>query len=113
MRTSNLVEWVLKNKEQPRNSDIELIIDVWQEQGLYLTEQQKQTLRRECSKPETIRRIRQKLQQDGKYLANSTVRSERKWLGMRAQQNFPTTTVDKVENLTQSAIPWMNDGCRT
>lgn len=77
MKTLNLVEYVLLNNTKARNSDLELIISVWAEQGLHLSDLQKEILKSKCSKPETIRRLRQKFQEQGKYLADKTVEQAR------------------------------------
>ena len=77
MKTQPITEWVLLNKPETRNSDIDLIVEVWNAQGLHLTNQQIEHLKTRCSNPETIRRIRQKLQEQGKYLPSEQVENAR------------------------------------
>ena len=73
MKSHAIVEYTLLNSQTARDSDTDLILKVWYEQGLHLTHEQKEIIKTKCSKPETIRRIRQKLQEQGKYLASPRV----------------------------------------
>lgn len=57
---------------------------------------------------ETLRRVRQKIQEDGKYKASKRVEDSRKFKAMQMQQTVPTFKVDQVEKtLTgQTILPW-------
>ena len=66
MTIKQRVENILRASRQARNSDIELQIIYMQKSGMELTEKQIQTLK-SLPAMETIRRIRQKLQEDGEY----------------------------------------------
>ena len=67
MKTIDLVKQQLEEYPFTRNSDRHLILRVWAEQGLFLSPDQKELFLHQVSTPETIRRIRQKLQQQGLY----------------------------------------------
>lgn len=75
----SVVRDILKNQPETRNSDMELLFAVWTQAGVYLTPTQKEAIRKSFS-PETIRRIRQKIQEQGEYLANENVLKERNQL---------------------------------
>lgn len=104
MRTHALVEYVLLNNHQARNSDIELILSVWAEQGLHFSDQQRQILKQKCSKPETIRRIRQKLQEEGKYRADKQVEDARYEKYVEARQSFGITSPEETEQVISKAV---------
>lgn len=91
-----MVEKILSNDERSRNSDKWLILKVWESQGLYLTEAQSYKFFSVAS-PETIRRIRQKLQESGKYQPTDTIKRERRFRGMRMQQISPKATPKYME----------------
>ena len=59
-----IVKDVLTSMPETRGDDKELILQIWKSQGLVLTIEQISKIKR-CSSPETIRRIRQKIQHDG------------------------------------------------
>ena len=107
MRVSNIVQKVLGYSREARNSDKVLLLKVWEECGLYLTETQKLKFK-DMPSAETIRRIRQKFQEKGMYLAGQRIGRERKFKSFRMQQMNPKE--DKVENLLeQGALPWMEE----
>lgn len=65
--TKKIVEEILKNDERARNDDIWLLIRVWREQGkkIYISANERKGL----ISPETITRVRRKIQNDeGKYV---------------------------------------------
>ena len=86
---ANTVESVLSNNEDARNSDIELIILVWERQGLTLTPTQIEQIK-SVSTPESITRCRRKFQEEGKYKANKEVTTERKIRSYEMQQAIQT-----------------------
>ena len=71
-----LVESVLKEVPKTRDDDISLILVVWGRQGLKLKQEQVDMIKR-CTHPETITRIRRKLQSNGLYKASHEVHQKR------------------------------------
>ena len=76
MRTIDHVKQILSNHPETRDSDRKLILKVWQAEGLELTPEQRAKFM-DCSSPETIRRIRQKLQEYNYYPASKQVNEQR------------------------------------
>lgn len=78
---TSLVEAVLRDQERPRANDKLLQLLVWKRQGLILAqEQEKLFLSEQIADPETIRRTRQKLNEQGRYLPSKEVQEARKEL---------------------------------
>jgi hypothetical protein len=110
MKTSKLVEWSLKHHPETRNSDIELILNCWHEEGLKLSDQQRQFIKTHCSNPESIRRLRQKIQQEGRYLPDEEVENARYEKYTKVKDS--TATVEDLEdelNWKPEAISWLAD----
>ena len=59
---------VLEASREARDSDKLLIMTIWQDQGLKLTPTQEQVFMEDCASPESIRRVRQKYQEQGMYV---------------------------------------------
>lgn len=97
-RIDQRVEWCLREHPETRNSDKELILKVWSELGLNLSYQQEQKFR-ELPSTESIRRVRQKIQAEGRYTAIDRVRRERKFKSMVMQQNEPTAKPERIYNI--------------
>ena len=72
-----LIRKILSEHLETRNDDKELILKVWQAQGLTLSSYQQKLFKRIHS-PETIRRTRQKLQSGGEFLASKDTIEKRK-----------------------------------
>ena len=72
----NLVRSVLRDNKQTRNSDRLLMLKVWETQGLHLTDEQKHTFMK-CASSESIRRVRQKIQEAGIYQSYEPVKQAR------------------------------------
>ncbi len=110
MKVSKVVEQVLSTSREARNSDKELLLRVMERFGLFLSESQRQKF---LAMPqfETIRRIRQKIQESGKYLADQTIRRERTFKGLSMQQQSPNLNQDRVERVidTPKAISWLGE----
>lgn len=85
---SKLVEEVLSFMPNTRDSDQDLILNVWSLQGIEFTIKQREQIRRAAS-PESIRRTRQKLQEQGKYLGQPKVKQERYLRSLEMQQAMP------------------------
>jgi len=101
MRVSYLIEDVLKENVGARSSDKELYIAVWERLGFYLSETQKAKFR-DLPSTETIRRVRQKLQEQGFYQATDGVRRSRNFKSLEVQQRMPKTRPEKVEPLLEN-----------
>lgn len=103
MRVSDTVESVLMLQETTRSSDRLLLIKVWEAHGFFMSETQKAKFM-DLPSAETVRRIRQKLQEQGKYPASEYVRKQRKFKGMQVQQMIPKVKIEKVEELIQKPM---------
>lgn len=79
------VESILSNYPVTRNSDIELILRVWELEGVQLNPRVRAMIK-ECTAPETIRRVRQKFQEEGKYLASKKVEEQRSLLEIKHRE---------------------------
>lgn len=66
-RIQPTVEKLLEQRPELRESDIDLILAVWQFQGVHLSGQQIEDIRK-AAHPESVRRVRAKLHSEGKYL---------------------------------------------
>lgn len=91
MNVTQRVEAILRASEDARNSDTDLIVIYMQKSGMNLTEDQIAKFKRMPS-TETIRRIRQKLQEQGKYPASDAVNERRysKFKEMRGSAGIAT-----------------------
>ncbi len=67
-----IVEEVLNDYPETRNSDKTLILAVWEKYGLILNEEQRQIFNKLPS-TESIRRTRQKFQEENKYKADHEI----------------------------------------
>ena len=78
---NKLVEQCLATDKRCRQDDKWLILQVWRRTGLSLTpDQERIFLSKKLPSTETIRRTRQKLQEEGKYLAPKEVQEARSQL---------------------------------
>lgn len=103
MRVSDLVEQILIDIPQTRSDDRYLLLKVWERCGLILDPVQ-QTKFMDVPSSETIRRIRQKIQESGRYPADETIRKHRKFKSMQVQQRITQTRPDQVDNLINQPI---------
>lgn len=102
MTVTKQVEHILSVSHRARNSDKELLILYMQKYGMNLTDNQILKFR-DMPSPETIRRVRQKIQESGRYQADQKIKSERDWKSLRMQQNAPSASPRTVE---QIILPW-------
>lgn len=109
MRISKLTERILMSNRMARNSDKVLFLEILDRLGADLTYKQKQIL--SSFNFESVRRTRQKLQSDGKYLPDQKIALERRMKSYEAQQNMPGTKPENVSRFTEMghAIPWMEN----
>lgn len=96
MRASVIIERTLRDHPDTRSSDKELYILVWEHYGFFMSASQKAKFR-DLPSSETIRRIRQKLQEKGSYPADEKIRKHRKFKGLEVQQKMPQTRPEKIE----------------
>jgi hypothetical protein len=89
---------VLANSKLARNSDRWAILEVWEEWGLYLDSEQV-GLFMSLPSVESIRRTRQKMQEQGLYPADKKVQVERGFKAMSMQQRAPSATPDNISNV--------------
>lgn len=75
MKILSIVESLLKERQDFRDSDKKLLIAIWHLQGLHLTEEQREVFLNKCTTPETISRARRALK--GEYPASKVVDDER------------------------------------
>lgn len=74
-RLEPIVENLLHNQPELRNSDKKLLMAVWERQGLYLSQTQQMTFMNSCSVAESITRARRKLKDQ--YPADKEVTENR------------------------------------
>lgn len=98
MTIAQRVENILRASKAARNSDTELQIIYMQKSGMNLSEAQKQKFR-ELPHMETIRRTRQKLQEQGKYPADEEVNEARFEKYKQVKQNI---NYDSPEQLLEA-----------
>lgn len=99
-----IVELVLQENPESRDSDKKCLIQVWERLGLYLSKAQQDKFMGIAS-PETIRRTRQKIQESGRWLASDKVYEQRKFKALRVQQMIAKTKADKVDDLVSRVEP--------
>ena len=100
----NRVRVILRDKPKTRNSDQELVLEVWEQFGLYLSNSQKAKFL-EIPTSDTITRVRRKIQEGGEYQATENIKKFRKIKSMIVQQNIPKTKeVDKLFDDTDFAV---------
>jgi hypothetical protein len=106
MKVQDQVENILKVSGKARNSDRELLIIYMQKFGLELTERQEAKLR-DMPAFETIRRVRQKLQEEGKYPASKEVEEARynKYKNVKHNIQYENPEV-LLEQQGYKVLPW-------
>ncbi len=87
LNAENLVKQILAECPETRSNDKELIIKVWEAQGLYLSDEQLEIFKK-CFSTETIRRTRQKLQEEGLYPATENIQNKRRKLEQQTRDFF-------------------------
>lgn len=101
MTTTDRIKAILSASEAARNSDTALWLIYAQKSGLNLSSEQVEVFKNMPS-PETIRRTRQKIQEEGHYLPSATVGRERKLRSYVMRQNIPGAKPEKVEKIIQA-----------
>lgn len=100
MKVTPIVKRVLRDNPGTRNSDRELLLVVWEEMGFYLSENQRAKFK-DLPSTETIRRIRQKLQEGGEFVATNKVAQVRRFKSYEVQQNVPEAKPERLEHLIE------------
>lgn len=96
----DVVEHVLKESTRARNDDRYLLVEVWQKYGLGLDERQvAMILGSKLPSPETVRRYRQKLQQQGKYPAYAPVAEARREKADSYRRQIPNLDAEQLPAL--------------
>lgn len=106
MTTSERVESILKHSKEARNSDKQLWIIYAQKSGVGLSQSQIEKIV-DMPSFETLRRVRQKIQEQGKYEADKEIKLERKHKAMIMQQVSPKANPEQLENyIKYRPLPW-------
>ena len=100
MTTAQQVENLLKYLPDTRSSDIELLIAYMQKAGMGLSREQIEIFKN-LPTPETLTRIRRKLQEQGKYPASKEVNESR--YNKFKQYQDPETI---LEQQGKKVLPW-------
>jgi len=74
-RTKQRTERLLSRKEELRNSDKKLLIEFWEDEGLFLSESQRKTFLDRCTPAESITRARRALKD--RFPASDAVSEQR------------------------------------
>lgn len=91
---------ILRDNPECRNSDRLLLLKAWEDEGLYLSEAQRSKFL-QVSSSESLRRTRQKIQADGYFPANSTVKEYR---NQKESEVVSEVVTPKVE---QQSMDWL------
>jgi hypothetical protein len=105
-RTSATVEKLLRDNVATRSDDILLILKVWEQEGLTLTPEQ--TIKfRQVSKPETIRRTRQKIQEE-RYKPDTNIYKARHELAHNTRSTIAKERIAEIDQ-PQGKCPTCRD----
>lgn len=83
----DLIKSVLRDNIEARGNDIELIVSVWEKQGLKLTPEQRHYMKK-CLSTETITRVRRKIQEYGLYRPSVEIQHQRSFLEEQTREFF-------------------------
>lgn len=98
-KISKITESVLRDDEKSRNSDKRLQFLVLERMGFRFTREQMQIWG--SVSLESIRRTRQKLQENGQYVASDNIKSERNYRAAQVQQTVKTTKPKDIGDLVE------------
>lgn len=106
MTITQRVENILRASQDARNSDKELWLIYAQKSGVGLSSQQLEAIR-DMPSFETLRRVRQKIQQVGSYPATESITKERAHKAMVMEQTSPRFSPQQLEKtLNIKILPW-------
>lgn len=97
-KLTRIVRQVMKTYPNTRNNDHDLIIGVYYALGFQMTAEQRKKFH-ELPTPETVTRLRRKLQEKGEYLPAEAVRKFRRHKSLEVQQNAPTASAERLEDV--------------
>lgn len=98
MTLTQRVEHILSGSMDARNSDKELQIQLMRYYGMRLTSEQELTFKKMPSL-ESVRRVRQKIQEQGRYPASKEVKRVRDAKAMAIEQNAPIAKPERIATL--------------
>lgn len=98
MNVAQRVEAILNLSRMARNSDTELLIIYMQKSGMSLTKEQV-ALFRKLPAFETITRVRRKLQEEGKYVADKEVENARYNKFVNVKDNIASTPSNRIVDI--------------
>lgn len=107
MKTSIIVERILQDNPQARNSDKVLMFMTWEKLGFYLSESQRAKFL-SLPDPQTIGRIRRKLQEQGRFTAANNIKKTRELKSQVIQQNIPSASIDTTERVLEEVPQQIN-----
>ena len=105
MTTTQKVEQILRDTPRTRDSDKALFVYFMQASGMNLSLSQIEAFKAMPSL-ESVRRIRQKLQEQGKYEASATVKKERFHKSLVMSQAAPVYSPENIERTINVPLPW-------
>ena len=96
--TKNLTEKALRTWTETRDSDKKLILSVWYLQNNNYLDDFKQFFLNDAIHPDSITRVRRKLQEEGKYPASKDVEEHRfkQYKNMRSYGSLNLTTLEET-----------------
>lgn len=97
-KVTNTVRSILARSRMARNSDRHLLLEFMQVSGMELTPKQ-QELFLSLPSLESVRRVRQKLQETGNYPADAKIATERSFKQMQMQQVTPNAKPETIERV--------------
>ncbi len=106
MRLLQTVEQILTDNPKARSSDKVLFVELMAHYGLKLTPVQEDKFL-DMPSLESARRLRQKMQEQGKYPADPEIKKEREHKAMVMQQASPVYSPKNIERtLSKRILPW-------
>lgn len=112
MTVTDRIRNILSYSVNARNSDTELWLIYAQKSGMNLSQEQIRIFRDKMPSFETIRRVRQKLQEKGEFLASENVRKQRKAKAQVIQQIAPKAKPEYIERQLADGTIILPDGRR-
>ena len=95
-KAEGLVQKVLEEEPQTRSDDVDLVIAVWERQGVHLSEDQKRLIHKLYSS-ETITRCRRKIQERGLFLPIESKVKQRSLLENNFHEHFKKSNKEKPQ----------------
>lgn len=98
---TKLVERILSDDRRARDDDTYLLFKVWEKQGFIIPNELREKINNYAVSPESVRRIRQKIQEDGRYRGSSYSYRQKEEGKVRewARNTFNQLFTEEVEEL--------------